>query len=453
MTHRPIAAAPARAGAGEAARPGRAAAPGGAALAAYLLATAVAEPAVRWWLRRRAARGREDPARLGERLGFAGTARPQGRLAWLHGASLGEVAALVPLVEELGRRAPGVTCLVTAGTVAAAGRMAAVLPGRCLHCYAPVDTAAAVRRFLDHWRPDLAVRAESELWPRQMVETARRGIPTMLVNARISARSARRWRFAPGMARSLLRVLDRIEAQDTESAGRLVAMGAEARRVRVGGHLKAAAAPPACDAEALAQARAATGGRPTWLGFSTHAPEERGVAEAHRRAAEAVPGLLTILAPRHPDRGAAIVAALAGQGLSVARRALGESPGPGTDVWLADTLGETGLWLRVAPVAFVGGSLGQAGGHTPFEAAALGVAILHGPATANFASAYAALDAAGGARAVTDGAALGGAVAALLGDGERRRAMAEAAAGVRARLAADVGALAAEALALMEARA
>lgn len=421
------------------------------ALAAYLALSRLAGPLAGRWLVRRAGQGREDPGRFGERLGRPAAARPAGRLVWLHGASAGEAVSLVPLAEELVRQG-AVSCLLTAGTVAAARRLDGALPAGCLHQYAPLDTATAVRGFFDHWRPDLAIRAESELWPRTLVETARRGVPMLLVNARVSGRSARRWAWAPGMARALLGLFARIEAQDAESAARLVAMGAEPGRVRAGGSLKAAVAAPACDPAALEAARAAVAGRPVWLAASTHAPEEEVAGEAHRMVARTLPGLLTVIAPRHPERGAAVAAALRGRGLRVARRALGEAPRAETEIWLADTLGEMGLWLRLAPVAFIGGSLAAAGGHTPFEAAALGAAVLHGPRTGNLATDYAALDTAGGARVVADAAGLAGAVAELLGAEAARSAMAGAARAVRRRRALDVVALAAEALTLVETR-
>jgi 3-deoxy-D-manno-octulosonic-acid transferase len=231
-----------------------------------------------------------------------------------------------------------------------------------------------------------------------------------------------------------------------------VALGADPGRVREGGNLKALTPVPGCDAEELERLRTALAGRPVWLAASTHAPEEEAVAKAHRAAARSLPGLLTILAPRHAERGGEISALLAGKGLAVARRARGEAPGPETDIWLADTLGEMGLWLRLAPISFIGGSIAAVGGHNPFEPAALGVAILHGPETGNFAPAYAALAGAGGARSVADGAAMAAAVTALLGSEAVRRAMTDAAEAVCKRLEPDVAALAREALALIEAR-
>jgi 3-deoxy-D-manno-octulosonic-acid transferase len=418
------------------------------ALAAYLAASRLAGPLARLVLARRAARGREDPARLAERLGRAGAARPPGRLVWLHGASLGEALSMLPLIAELRRQVPDATCLVTTGTVASARRMAALLPPGCLHQFAPVDTAAAVRGFLGHWRPGLALWVESEFWPRLMVETARRGVPMALVNARVSARSARAWAWVPGMAAVLVRLFASITAQDAETVARLTAMGADPARLRAGANLKVLAPAPDCDPAELERLRGLLGGRPVWLAASTHAPEEEAVAEAHRLAARRLPGLLTILAPRHPARGGAIAEMLAGRGLACARRSAGEPLGAATEIWLADTFGEMGLWFRLAPVSFVGGSLAALGGHNPFEPAALGSAILHGPHTRNFGPAYAALIAAGASRRVTDGAALGRAVAGLMADPAARAAMTGAAGAVRRDLSPDIVAQAAALLAL-----
>ena len=358
---------------------------------------------------------------------------------------------MLPLIAEVRRQAPEVTCLVTTGTVTSARRMVELLPEGCIHQFVPVDTIGAVRRFLDHWRPDLALWMESEFWPGLMTATARRGTPMMLVNARVSARSARRWARVPGMAAALVRLFRRIVTQDAETAARLVAMGADPGRVREGGNLKALIPVPGCDVAELEALRAALARRPVWLAASTHAPEEAAVAEAHRVAARSLPGLLTILAPRHAERGNEIAALMAGQGLPLAQRSRRELPAPETDLWMADTLGEMGLWLRLAPVAFIGGSIAVLGGHNPFEPAALGAAILHGPETGNFAPAYAALAAVGGARCVADGAELGAAVAALLGSEETRRAMTDAAEAVRKGSEPDVAALARVALALIEA--
>lgn len=389
---------------------------------------------------------------MGERLGQAGRRRPEGRLVWLHGASVGESLSMLPLIAELRRADPEVEVLVTSGTVSSARRMAVLLPPGAIHQFVPVDTAGAVRGFLRHWRPDLAIWVESELWPRLMVETAARGTPMMLVNARLSAATARRWARVPGMARRLVRLFALALTQDAETCERLVALGADPARVTVAGNLKVAIPPPEADPGALAALTAAVSGRPVWLAASTHAPEESVVAEAHRRAAQALPGLLTILAPRHPERAEAVATLLAP--LAVRRRSVDSLPDDRTEAFLADTLGEMGLWLRLAPVTFVGGSIAAMGGHNPFEAAALGSVVLHGPSTQNFAPAYAALAACGGARLTSDPASLADAVVALLKqEGAEERAVATAAArAVLHDLTPDVAAIARQALALMATR-
>ncbi len=414
-----------------------------AALALYLATSAAAEPLAARLLARRAARGKEDPARLGERLGHPGQPRPAGPLVWLHAASVGEATSALPLIAALAE-AGDRRLLLTTGTRSAAETVGPRLPQGALHAYAPVDTRAAVRRFLAHWGPSLAIWVESEIWPRLMVETARAGVPMALVNARISERSARGWGRVPAMARALFGRFRLVLAQDGESAQRIAALGPAGLTVETFGTLKSAVVPEA-DPAALDAARAALTARAVWLAASTHEGEEDALAEA---VAQLPPETLLILAPRHPERGAAIAESLAARGLAIARRSQGETPKPATRIWLADTLGEMGLWYRLAPVAFVGGSWAARGGHTPFEPAALGTAILHGPRTENFAEAYAALAAAGGAREVAEPRALAAAVTALLAQPEARARMAAAAAEVRRRATPDLPALAARLRAL-----
>lgn len=413
-----------------------------AALRLYLAATGLVGPAVGLWLRRRARRGKEDAVRLAERTGHASLPRPHGRLAWIHAASVGEAVSALPLIAALRAAEPGLACLLTTGTVTAARHVAPLLPEGCLHQFVPVDTAAATRRFLDHWHPDLAIWIESEIWPRLVHETASRGIPMALVNARLSARSAKGWARVPGMARALFSAFGLIVTQDSETVSRLAGLGIAAKE---GGNLKALVPPPGCDPAEIDRLRTLLGSRPRWLAASTHPGEEEIVADAHPA------GWLTILAPRHPERGAGLAAMLGARGLRVTRRSLGEPPEG--DIHLADTLGEMGLWYRLAPVAFVGGSLADHGGHTPFEPAALGCGVIHGPGIANFAPAYAALAAAGAAREVRNAGDLAAAVREFLGpDGQGSPALREMTAratAVRAEMAADIGPLARRLLALV----
>ncbi|MEM6489940.1 MAG: 3-deoxy-D-manno-octulosonic acid transferase, partial [Pseudomonadota bacterium] len=419
-----------------------------AVLALYGGAMGLAAPLV---LGLRRARGKEDPARLAERLGRADRPRPAGPLVWLHAASVGEAKSLLPLIETLAARTPAPALLLTTGTVTSARAVAAVLPPGACHQFAPLDATGPMRRFLAHWRPDLSIRVESEVWPLMTLMPARAGVPMMLVNGRLSARSAARWARLPGLARALFGAFAHVHVQDGETAARLARLGVDPGVVSADGNLKTLLPPPGCDETERAALAARLAGRPVWLAASTHAGEEDAVLAAHRALAGRWPRLLTILAPRHPERAEAVTR-LAGD-LPLVRRSAGAPPPDAAGVWLADTMGEMGLWYRLAPVSLVAGSLAPRGGHNPFEPAALGSAILHGPDTRNFAPAYAALSAVGAARAVADGAELGAALAALLGpDGQRTaeaEAMCRAAPAALAPLKPDVLAMADRALALM----
>jgi len=408
-------------------------------LTVYRLATYGVAPLARLVLARRAAAGKEDKRRLGERWGRTTRARPRGTLIWLHAASVGESLSLLPLIERLLEASADNAVLVTTGTVTSARLMADRLPhDRAWHQYAPLDHPPSVRRFLDHWRPDLAVWVESELWPNLIIETRRRGIKMALLNARMSERSWRGWRRMPGVIRRLLSAFDLVLAQDSKQALRLQDLGASP--VESVGDLKAAMTPQDGAAPDLAAIHAAIGDRPVWLAASTHEGEELIVAEAHRQLRRRFPTILTLLAPRHPVRAPAIMALLEQGGIGAVKRSDGALPGPDTDVWLIDTLGELGLFYRLTGLVLVAGSLGEPGtigGHNPLEAASLGRAVLHGPDMANAAASTAALDAAGAARLVIDADSLAQAVGDLIADpaalarmGEAGRQVAEAARGV-----------------------
>jgi len=403
----------------------------------YRAATDAAAPLVRQLLRRRLARGKEDGARLDERTGIAGLPRPQGRLVWLHAASVGEALSVLPLIGRILDERPGLHLLVTTGTVTSAGLLAERLPPRALHQYAPVDRAAWVARFLDHWRPDAAIRVESELWPNALCLLRRRDIPSVLLNARMTGASARNWRrWAPGAMAELLGAFRFVLAQDEIIAARYRALGA--RDVRVPGNLKLAAPPLPADPLAFVRLAMALDGRPRWLAASTHPGEEEAALAVHRALAPRHPGLVTLLVPRHPPRGAAIAAACVAAGLRVARRADGALPSPSTDIYVADTIGELGLFYRAARIAFIGGSLVPHGGQNPFEPAQLGCAVLHGSHMDNFPIIVPELEAAGAARLVADAAALTGAVGALLASPGTVAAMGDAGMMVAARHAATL---------------
>lgn len=393
----------------------------------YVVLTYLAGPGLRLWLAIRRARGKEDRVRIGERFGRPGRGRPKGALIWVHGASVGESLSILPLIERLIAVRPDVSILVTTGTVTSATLMAGRLPPGAFHQFIPIDRRTEVRRFLDHWKPDLALWLESELWPNLLAETSARGTPIVLVNARMSPRSFARWRRRPRFARFVLTRFALCLAQSEADAGRLDTLGAPSPSCP--GNLKFASSPLPVDEDALAGLRKELGSRPVWLASSTHPGEEEIVADAHKRLGEQYDGLLTIIVPRHPGRGQAIARDLARRGLEVALRSAGDAVAPGTAIYVADTMGELGLFYRLAGVVFVGGSLVPHGGQNPLEPAQLDSAILYGPHMTNFQPIVAALKTAGAAQEVSDAAGLAEAVGALLGNtGERRRL---AAAGAR----------------------
>ena len=353
------------------------------ALALYRLATRLGGPLFELTLQRRAQRGREDPARLSERRGRASAERPVGPLVWLHAASVGEALAVLPLLDALLARRSGLQALVTTGTVTSARLMAERLPARARHQFVPLDRPAAWQAFLDHWQPQLALLAESELWPNLILDTRRRGVPLALINARMSARSEQRWRRLPKLAAELLASFELCLAQSAADGARFDALGA--RRTVVAGNLKAEAAPLPAAAPALAELRAAIGPRPVWVAASTHPDEDALLLEAQRAIVQRHPDLLTILVPRHPERGAALADWLRSERVAFARRAAGEPPDNACALYLADTLGELGLFYRLADIAFIGKSLvPDGGGQNPLEAARLGCPLLFGPHMANF---------------------------------------------------------------------
>ncbi len=398
-------------------------------LGAYGALGRLLTPALRRYQRRRLARGKEDPARQGERFGYYTTLRPTGRLLWVHAASVGESLSVLPVIEAWLAQAPADHVLVTTVTRTAADLLAERLPPRARHAYAPFDTAPAWDRFHGHWRPDATLVVEQELWPMLL---AKAPAPRLLLNARMSARTARHWQRLPGVARWMLDRFDAILAMTEADATRLRALGAA--RVEMPGNLKEAAAPLPVDDATLAAWRQSLGKRPVWVAASTHDPEERWIAAADLALRRTRPDLLTLLVPRHPERGDAIVAAL--DRPDVRRRSRDrDPPDDATGLVVADTMGELGLFYRLADIAFVGGSLIPHGGQNPLEPARLGRPVLFGPHMTNFADAAARLIAAGAAR-VTTTDALGHDLAHWFDDPTAR---AEAAAAAR-RVTADAGA-------------
>lgn len=361
------------------------------ALTFYRTATALLEPITPWVLNRRVKRGKEDPARLGERLGRASRARPEGPLVWLHGASVGESLSLLPVIERLKAGRPDAGVLVTSGTTTSAELLAKRLPAGAIHQYVPVDAPGAVKRFLAHWRPDLVVFAESDLWPNLLLGAKAGGAKLALVSARIGEASAGGWARAPGAAKAIFGAFDLILPQDDESSARLKRLGArEDGRL----NLKFAGEPLPADAAVLAELRRQIGDRPVMLAASTHPGEDQIVLDAFEDTATERP--LLVIVPRHPVRGPEIIALAADQAFDVALRSAGEPITAETDVYVADTLGELGAWFRLARLAVICGSLVDGvGGHNPLEALRLGCPAISGPYVENWKSVYDALVAAG----------------------------------------------------------
>jgi 3-deoxy-D-manno-octulosonic-acid transferase len=386
----------------------------GAALALYRGGGRLLAPVARAYIRRRARAGKEDPLRLEERFGFPSAPRPPGRLIWCHAASVGEALSLLPLLHRLLAERPDFSAVLTTGTTTSAEVVAPRLPPRARHQFAPIDVPAAFERFLAHWRPDAVLWAESEFWPGMIAAVAARGVPLVLVNGRVSAKSHARWLRARPVIGGVLDCFSLCLAQSDGDASNLTALGA--RTVRAVGNLKFAAPPLTAAADALAALRAQLGQRPRWLAASVHPGEDDIALTVHRRLKARDARVLTVVVPRHARRGPAIAERFRAEGHIVSLRSAGEAPSDATEIYVADTMGEMGLWFRLAPVAFIGGSLVAHGGQNPLEAARLDCAILYGPHMENFAEVVAVLEQSGGAARVADGPHLAREVERLLFD-------------------------------------
>ncbi|WP_373413374.1 lipid IV(A) 3-deoxy-D-manno-octulosonic acid transferase [Ensifer aridi] len=373
------------------------------------------------YLALRAAKGKEDPARRRERYGYASAPRPPGPLVWFHAASVGETVAVTPLIKEIRRR--GIAVVLTTGTTTSAKVAAERLGSTVVHQYVPLDFKPAVSRFLEYWQPDLAIIAESEIWPMTIIELGRRHIPQVLVNGRLSDRTFARWKKRPSLADALFENLALVIAQSDVDADRFRTLGA--LPVMVSGNLKVDTDAPPHDPRALRDYRQQIGTRKTWAAISTFEGEETAAGTVHQALKDRA-GLLTIIVPRHPERCDAIEAALVAKGLKVARRTRGDPLTPDVDIFLGDTIGEMGLYLRLTEVAFVGRSLFAEGGQNPLEPAMLGCAVLSGGNVQNFRETYQMLAKNGSAKIVRDTEMLAKGVNYLLANDDMRRSMIDA---------------------------
>jgi 3-deoxy-D-manno-octulosonic-acid transferase len=395
------------------------------ALGLYRAGTHLAAPFLAGLLRRRLSAGKEDPERMGERKGIPSGGRPDGPLLWLHAASVGESLSALSLISKLLSLHPDLHILVTTGTVTSAKLLAARLPERSFHQFVPLDVPAWCRRFVDHWRPDLVLWMESELWPNMLREIRRRDTPIVLVNARMSEASFANWQRFHGVASALLGNFALCLAQSEEQADRLRRLGGQ--NVRYLGNLKFSAEPLPAQPADLDTLRCLLQGRDLVLWASTHDGEERIAGALHKSLQAANPALLTVIVPRHPARADKIADALAEAGLAVKRRSLEERVDASDDIYLADTMGELGLFYRIAGIAVIGNSFGHDGGHNPLEAAQLGCAVVFGPGMSNFQAVADDLIEAKAAVACADEHALDTTLRRLLADETARTALAVAA--------------------------
>ena len=389
-------------------------------LSLYRLATTLGSPLIMHHMKKRVRSGKEDLNRINERLGQASHPRPNNPLAWVHAASVGELTSMLPLVEALLAAHPTLHILITSGTVTSADLLAKQLPKRTLHQYLPFDRVFYVNTFLDHWDPDLVLWTESELWPNLITISSARGIPMVLVNGRISPKSYNRWQLIPRFARTILSSFKLCLAQTDIDAKRLYNLGAKS--VECFGNLKFAAPPLAVDPDKFSQMQTMLNNRPRWLAASTHPGEEEQVWMAHKKIEIVHSRLLTVIVPRHADRGASIAGELVKLGALVARRANGDSITSKTNIYIADTMGELGLFFRLCPISFIGKSLVNLGGQNPIEPARLESAILFGPHMSNFSHVAECLLKNGGAKEVASAEDLAESVKNFLtNDNERKR--------------------------------
>ena len=351
----------------------------------YQLLTSLVAPFIPLWLRWRKFKGKEDPKRFAERFGIPSKQRPKGTLLWLHGASVGEANSVLPLIQKLREHFPEITILLTTGTVTSAQLMEKRLPKGVIHQYVPVDIPKAVDRFIWHWRPDLAFWVESEFWPNLIASAHDYGALMGVINARMSERSFNSWQKRPAMIRQMLSCFDLVYAQSEQDATRLKTLGA--KNVTCVGNLKYDAALLSYDENELQNLKRMIGTRPVWLAASTHPGEEIMIAQAHKLLSATRPNLLTIIVPRHPDRGLEIAQELK-KTVHTALRSHKEPISTDTKIYIADTLGELGLFFRLCEIVFMGGSLVNHGGQNPLEPARLSCAIVTGPYTHNFADIY-----------------------------------------------------------------
>lgn len=386
----------------------------------YRLAWKLGGPIIDIWLWRRKRSGKEDIDRFEERLGVPSLPRPSSKLVWIHAASVGESVSVLPLIEEMLNGNAWIHIMVTTGTVTSARLMQERLPKRAFHQYVPIDKKEYVEEFIDYWQPDLAIWVESEFWPNLLFETRNFGCPLVLLNGRVSDRSFEKWKKRHKFAKLILGCFDLILPQSREDASKLRALGG--RNIKYFGNLKYGAKPLPYDPHRFDEVKQMIGNRMVWLASSTHPGEEEEIVAAHRKIKEKNYTVLTIIVPRHPSRGYDIRSAIPND-INTALRSDGEKIFDDTDIYIADTLGELGLFYRLCPIVFIGGSFVPVGGHNPIEPANLECSIIAGEHMENFAEVTAEFEAAGAITRASDARDLAFKVFELWQNPQKRTAM------------------------------
>jgi len=337
-------------------------------------------PFVRIYFQSRLKKGKEDSLRAQERWGYPSLTRDMKRpLIWVHAVSVGEAVSTLPLLKVLHEECRDAQLLLTTATVTSSKVMAKRLPPYVIHQFAPLDLPQVINRFLEAWEPDLAIGVESELWPNMLTLTQERGIPTLLLNGKLSERSFNHWKWLPSFISPILKKMTFIGAQTREDASRFKAL--KAPHVEVMPNLKLLSEPLSVDMDTVDILKSEIGNRPHFCAANTHPGEDEVIIEAHLELKKSHPNLLTILVPRHPERAQEIRTQIESSGLKVSQRSLGESITQETDIYLGDTLGEMGLFYTISQIVFLGATLAPKGGHNPIEPAQLGAFVLHGPST------------------------------------------------------------------------
>jgi 3-deoxy-D-manno-octulosonic-acid transferase len=345
---------------------------------------------------------------------------------WVHAVSVGEVLAVAPLVRHLIQNHPSLHIHITTTTPTGSAQVQRLFGVEVSHSYAPYDIPLFLMRFLDTLRPKAMLMVETEVWPNLLHYAREREVTTLLANARLSARSLRRYQRLESFAQTVFAQIDHVAAQTVADADRLRMIGVNPAAIHVTGSIKFDVDVPASVLEQSEVMRRMWSGRPVWVAGSTHDGEESVIFEAHQQLIKEVPDALLILVPRHPERFDVVGSLAERYDFEVSRRSLHDPVTEKTQVYLGDTMGELNVLIGAVNVAFIGGSFAKIGGHNVLEAAAQGIPVIVGPHTFNFELITRQLIQIGGAERVYNADELAALLQAWLTDAAARVEVGEA---------------------------